>query len=136
MWRKSLQSVECPAVVVGCSVRTRTAYDDVRPGRPPIDVYDIRIVALRNEKPFYSAYSIASSLDISHSAILNHLRKSPGINLFIDIESYTSRRTLYDGFGAICPELLPILETQATTLSDRCLHSLFELVPVVKCFLT
>jgi hypothetical protein len=50
----------------------------VRSGRPPIDFLDIRILALLDEQPFYSDYSIAEALCASYSTPLSHFRKSLG----------------------------------------------------------
>jgi hypothetical protein len=46
-------------------------HDEVRSGRPPIDFLDIRILALPDEQPFHSAYSIAETLGLSHSIKVN-----------------------------------------------------------------
>jgi DNA-binding transcriptional ArsR family regulator len=54
----------------------------VQSGRPRIDLLGIRILALLDEQPFRSAYSIAEALGVSHLTILNHLRESPDITVF------------------------------------------------------
>jgi hypothetical protein len=57
----------------------------VRSGRPPIGFLDIRILALMallDEEPFYSVYSIAEALCVSQSTILSHLRKLRGLKNF------------------------------------------------------
>jgi hypothetical protein len=57
-------------------------HEEVQSGRPPIDFLDIRILALLDEQPFQSAYSIAETLDVSYSTILNRLRESLGMEKF------------------------------------------------------
>jgi DNA-binding transcriptional ArsR family regulator len=54
----------------------------VRSGRPPIDFLDIRILALLDEWPFHSVYSIAETLGVSHPTIMSHLRESLRMNNF------------------------------------------------------
>jgi DNA-binding Lrp family transcriptional regulator len=60
-------------------------HDDVRSRRPPIDFLDIRILALLDEQPFHSVYSIAEALGASHSTILSHLRESHDVKIFISL---------------------------------------------------
>jgi transcriptional regulator of aromatic amino acid metabolism len=48
--------------------------DEPRPGRPEIDFLDIQIMSSIEKQPFHSVYSLAEILDVSHTAILNHLR--------------------------------------------------------------
>jgi hypothetical protein len=55
----------------------------VRSGRPPIDFLKIRNLALLDEQPFHSTYSIAEALSVSHSTILSHLRESLGMKIFL-----------------------------------------------------
>jgi hypothetical protein len=57
-------------------------HDEVRSGRPPIDFLVIRILALLDEKPFHSAYSVAEALSVSHSTILSRLWESLGMTNF------------------------------------------------------
>jgi hypothetical protein len=57
-------------------------HDEVRRSRPPVDCLDIRILALLDEQPFRSAYSITEALCVSHSTILSHLRESLGMKIF------------------------------------------------------
>jgi hypothetical protein len=57
-------------------------HDELRSSRPPIDFLDIRILALPDEQPFHSAYSIAESLGVPHSTILSHLRESLSMKMF------------------------------------------------------
>jgi DNA-binding MarR family transcriptional regulator len=61
----------------------------VRPGRPPIDFLDIRILAVLGERPFHSASSIAEALGVSYSTILGHLRESLDLKIAIDVGSRT-----------------------------------------------
>jgi hypothetical protein len=56
-------------------------HDEVQSGRPTIDFLDVRILALSDEKSFYSANPIADALPGSDSAILNHLRESLGMKI-------------------------------------------------------
>jgi hypothetical protein len=51
----------------------------VRFARPLTDFLDIRIMALLNEQPCHSAYSIVQALVVSHSIVLCHLRESLGL---------------------------------------------------------
>jgi hypothetical protein len=51
-------------------------HDEVRSGRPSIDFLDIRILALLDEQPFHSIYSVAKALGLSDSTILSHSRES------------------------------------------------------------
>jgi transcriptional antiterminator len=50
-------------------------------GRLPIDFLNIRILALLDEQPFQSAYSIAEALCVSRLTILSHLRESLGMTI-------------------------------------------------------
>jgi hypothetical protein len=50
--------------------------------RRPIDFLDIRILALSDEQPCHSAYSITESLGLSRSMTLSHLRESLGMKNF------------------------------------------------------
>jgi hypothetical protein len=54
-------------------------YDEARPGRLTIAFFDIRILALPNEKPFHSAYWIANALRVFRSTVL---RVSHGMKIF------------------------------------------------------
>jgi hypothetical protein len=56
--------------------------DEVWSGRPLINFFDSRILALLDEQPLHSAYSIAEALGSSHSTILSHLRESLGMKTF------------------------------------------------------
>jgi hypothetical protein len=49
---------------------------------PPIELFDIRILALLDKQRFYAASSISEALCVSHSTILSHLRESLGIEIF------------------------------------------------------
>jgi hypothetical protein len=51
-------------------------HDEAWSSRSSIDFLAIRILALLDEQPFYSAYSIAEALGISSSTILSYLRES------------------------------------------------------------
>jgi DNA-binding transcriptional ArsR family regulator len=62
----------------------------VQSGRPPINFFDIRILALLEEQPLHSAYSVAEALGVSHSTLLSHLRESLGMKIFIYIGSRAS----------------------------------------------
>jgi hypothetical protein len=55
----------------------------VRPGRPAINFLDTRILALLNEKSFHSADPIAGALQVSDSVMLNHLRESLDMKIFL-----------------------------------------------------
>jgi hypothetical protein len=83
----------------------------VRFGRPPNDFLDIRILALLDEQPFHSVYSIPEVLCVSHSTILNQLRQSLRVKNFhlrwIPHELTTSSRQIR---METCRELLPILK--------------------------
>jgi hypothetical protein len=74
-------------------------YDEVRPGRPPIDFLDIGMLALLDEQPFHSAYLIDKALSVSRSTTLSHLRESLGMKNFIYVGSRTSQRPVCDRFG-------------------------------------
>jgi hypothetical protein len=43
----------------------------MRSSRPPTDFHEIQILALLDEQPLHSAYSIAEALLVSHSTILD-----------------------------------------------------------------
>jgi hypothetical protein len=45
-----------------------------RPGRPPIDFLDIRVLASLEKEPLHSIYFLAEILNVSHKIILNYLR--------------------------------------------------------------
>jgi hypothetical protein len=47
-----------------------------------IDFLDNRILALLDEQPFHSVYSIAEALCVSHSTMLSHLRESLRMKIF------------------------------------------------------
>jgi hypothetical protein len=57
-------------------------HDEARYGRPPIEFRHIRILALLDEQPLHSAYSIAEALCVSRSIILSHLQSSLGMKIF------------------------------------------------------
>jgi DNA-binding transcriptional ArsR family regulator len=82
----------------------------VQSGRPPIDFLHIRILALLDEQPFHSAYSIAEALRVTHSTVLSHLRESLGMKFFhlrwIPHELTASLRQIR---METCRVLLPIL---------------------------
>jgi hypothetical protein len=86
----------------------------MRSGSPLIDFLDIQIMALLDEQPFHSAYSIVEALHVSHSTILSPLRESLGLkncNLrWIAHELSTSLRQIP---METCRELLPILKAHA-----------------------
>jgi hypothetical protein len=54
-------------------------HNKVRCGRPSIDFLDIRILALLDEQPFHSAYSIAELLCVSPAANNSSIAKSAGL---------------------------------------------------------
>jgi hypothetical protein len=92
----------------------------MRSGRPRVHLFDIRILALLDEQPFHSAYSIAEALGVSRSTILNYLEKSLGMETFhfrgIPHELTTSLGQIR---MKICPELLPILKVHETYKFQR-----------------
>jgi DNA-binding transcriptional ArsR family regulator len=65
-------------------------HDEVRSGRPLIDFFDTKILALLDEQFCYSAYSIAEALGVSHSTILSHLQESFGMKIIVSAGSHTS----------------------------------------------
>jgi hypothetical protein len=95
-------------------------HDEVRSGRLLIDFLNIRILALLDEQPFHSAYSIAEALCVFHSTILGHLRELLGMkNLhlrWIPPELTTNLRQIR---MKTCRELLPILKTHAKNKFQR-----------------
>jgi hypothetical protein len=87
-------------------------------GRPPIDFFDILILALLDEQPFHSVYLIAEVLDVSHSTIFSHLWESPGMKIFhfrwIPHELTTSLRQIR---METCRAILPILKAHEKNIS-------------------
>jgi hypothetical protein len=57
-------------------------HDEVRSGRLPIDFLDIRILALLDEQPFHSAYSISEALCVSYSTNWSYLQESLSMKIF------------------------------------------------------
>jgi hypothetical protein len=87
--------------------------NEVRSSRPPIDLFDIQILALLDEHTLRSANSITESLRVSHSIILSHLWKSLNMKIFhlrwIPHQLTTSLQQIrMETFR----ELLPILKVQ------------------------
>jgi hypothetical protein len=76
-----------------CCLHVRQGRDglhgEVQLGRPPIDLLDIPLLALLDEKLFHSVYSIADALWVSYSIVLNHLPESLGMEIFIYIGSHS-----------------------------------------------
>jgi DNA-binding MarR family transcriptional regulator len=100
--------------------RPKDLHDEVPSGRPPIDFRDIRILALLDEQPFHSAYSIAEALGVSHSTILSHLRELVGMKSFhlrwIPHELTTSLRQIW---MEICRDSSPILKAHQKNTFQR-----------------
>jgi AraC-like DNA-binding protein len=73
-------------------------------------------MALLDEESFYSLYSIAEALGVSHSTVLGHLRDSLGMNIFhlcwVSHELTTNLRQIR---MESCRELLPILKAHEKT---------------------
>jgi hypothetical protein len=88
-------------------------HDKVRSGRSQIDFFDIRILALLDEQPFHSPYSIAEALSVAYSTIMSHLQKLRDIQNFhfrwIPHELTTNLRQIR---MKTCRELLTILKVQ------------------------
>jgi hypothetical protein len=86
-----------------------------------LTLFDIRILALLDEQPFHSAYSIAEALRIFHSTILSHLLESLGMTIFhshwIPHELTISLRQIR---METYRELWPILKTHEKTKFQRC----------------
>jgi hypothetical protein len=70
--------------------RCEDLHGEVPSGKPRIDFLDIQILALLNEHPFHSGYSITEALGVFHSTILCHLREWLGMTDFISAGSRTS----------------------------------------------
>jgi hypothetical protein len=62
--------------------RREDLHENMGASRRPIDFLDIRILALLDEQPFHSTYSIAEALGVSHSMTLSYLRESLGMKDF------------------------------------------------------
>jgi hypothetical protein len=61
-------------------------HDEVRSGRPSIDFLDIQILALLDEQPFHSIYSVAEALGLSDSTILSHSWESFGMKISFTLD--------------------------------------------------
>jgi histone-lysine N-methyltransferase SETMAR len=57
-------------------------HDEHRPGRPPLDHIDSRILALLDRAPFESARSMAEVLHVDHATILRHLHEKLGFKSY------------------------------------------------------
>jgi hypothetical protein len=57
-------------------------YNDIRSGRPPLDDFDGKILAIVDESPFESAHSISERLLVACSTVLQHLHESLGFKSF------------------------------------------------------
>jgi hypothetical protein len=51
-----------------------------RPGRPPIDYVDAEILGCLQKEPFSSSHSLAQTLNLSQSTVLDRLHNSLGMN--------------------------------------------------------
>jgi hypothetical protein len=57
-------------------------HDEIRTGRPPLDAFDYKILAILDKYPLKSSRSIVKKLLIAHSKVLQHLRESLGFKSF------------------------------------------------------
>jgi hypothetical protein len=57
-------------------------HGEIRPGRPPLDDVDVKILAILNKSPFESARSIAERLCVSSATVLNRLYLSVDFKSF------------------------------------------------------
>jgi hypothetical protein len=63
-------------------VGLKDLHDEIRPGRPPLDDLDAKILATFDKSLFESAYSIAEKLIIAYQAVVVHLHGSIGFESF------------------------------------------------------
>jgi hypothetical protein len=86
-------------------------HDEQRPGRPPLDNIDAKILALLTAYPFHSAYSLADSIGISQQCVLNHLHDSLGLQNFqLRWIPHELTELLRDERVEFCQRMLPVLE--------------------------
>jgi hypothetical protein len=91
-----------------------------RPGKPPIDHLDAKIIACLDREPFSLVYSLAEALEMSPAAVLSRLHNSRGMKIFhLRWVSHHLTDDLRQVRVAKCSELLCTLEAMQRTHFHR-----------------
>jgi hypothetical protein len=89
-------------------------HDAARSGRPPLDDVDAAIMRIIYKFPFESARSIAQTLNLAHSTILNHLHTSLGYQSFhLRWVPHLMTEDLMKKRKEVATQMLPLLEEAA-----------------------